>query len=192
MAKIGLVTRTVAHASIAGKARINSDKTLARKQYFQALKLLASDVNEAIDQAAENPEEGIEVSEICTQFALKYMPDPTQDPGRATSLSQCQTLADMLAKVRKPDLYLKEIQGRFGPDLDPRQFPTGYDAFKSLIKGQTNRIYAESKGLNSSVEQNFCRRRIDLLLAVEKSYSLLRDQALGIESKPQQGKRLGK
>ena len=115
------------------------------------------------------------------------MPDPAQDPGRATSLSQCQTLEDCLAKVRTPDVYLEEMKRQFGPDLDPRQYPASQDAFNSIIKSQRNKIYAEGKGLNTVAEQNFCRKRGDLLIAVEKGYNQLRDKAMGIDRTPNKG-----
>jgi hypothetical protein len=102
-----------------------------------------------------DPELGISVSRICFQFTLLAMPDPAQESGRATSLNQCQTLEDLLSKVRKPEQYLAEMQKQFGPDLDPRQFPTSQDAFNSIIKSQKNRIYQESKGLNTHAEQNY-------------------------------------
>ena len=187
MAKRGLETKATGHATMASEARIDRDMTPENKLYIRAVKLLTADVNSAIDQAIENPELGLEISKICTRFVLKSMPDPAQDPGRATSLSQCQTLEDCLAKVRTPDVYLEEMKRQFGPDLDPRQYPASQDAFNSIIKSQRNKIYAEGKGLNTVAEQNFCRKRGDLLIAVEKGYNQLRDKAMGIDRTPNKG-----
>jgi hypothetical protein len=184
MAKIGLETDIVAHAGMAMEARGKRDSSTHHKAYMNTVKKMTGDVEAAIKQAQTDPELGVVISRECIRFTMLTMPDPAQEPGRATSLSQCQALEDMLAKVRKPEQYLTEMKKQFGPNLDPRQFPTAQDAFHSIIKSQRNKIYTEGKGLNIPTEQIFCRKRIDLLSAVEKGYDLLRDQALGINRGP--------
>jgi hypothetical protein len=88
-------------------------------------------------------------------------------------------LEDLLAKVRKPKQYLKEMRRQFGPDLDPRAYPTAQDAFHSTVRSQYNKISAEAKGLNSHIEQDFCRKRSALLRELERGYTALRAAALG-------------
>jgi len=182
------LTLAAYHAEMIGGARFDRDNSRKGKFYVKTVELLTADVLAAIDKAVENPEFGIKMSEICTQFALTSMSDPTQDPGRATSLSQGQTLMDMLAKVRNtPDVYRKEIQSRFGSKLDPRQYPTSKDAFQSTINSQTDRVSKEARGWNIPAERIFGRKRVELLRAIEKGYNRLRYQALGIEPKPKKG-----
>jgi hypothetical protein len=189
MAKTGLTANLVGHVNAALQARRARDASFDQKAYITALKKLTKDIDIANKDSMTDPELGIHVSRVCFQFTLLAMPDPAQEAGRATSLSQCQTLEDLLSKVRKPKQYLAEMQKQFGPNLDPRQFPTSQDAFNSIIKSQKNRIYQEGKGLNTHVEQVFCRKRTDLLTAVEKGYNQLRDRALGIDKSPQKGGR---
>jgi hypothetical protein len=188
MAKTGLEANLVGHVTAALEARRARDASFDQKAYITALKKLAKDIDAANKASMTDPEFGISVSRICFQFTLLAMPDPAQESGRATSLSQCQTLEDLLSKVRKPGQYLAEMQKQFGPDLDPRNYPASQDAFNSIIKSQKNRIYQESKGLNTHAEQVFCRKRTDLLTEVEKGYNQLRDNALGIDKSQDKGR----
>jgi hypothetical protein len=170
------------------EARRARDASFDQKAYITALKKLTKSIDAANKAAMADPEFGVRVSRECLRFTMQAMPDPVQDTGRATALSQCQVMEDCLLKVRKPEQYLAEMQKQFGPDLDPRQFPTSQDAFNSIIKSQKNRIYQESKGLNTHAEQIFCRKRTDLLTSVEKGYDQLRDNALGIDKSQDKGK----
>jgi hypothetical protein len=192
MAKTGLEANIVARIGLVREARRLREASPRHKGYINALNKLTEDLKEAASLAITDPEFGVRISRECIQFTLKEIPDPLQDKGRATSLGQCDILEERLAKVRKPDIYLQAMKKQFGPDLDPRQYPTAEDGFGSIISSQTARISAEAKGLNTSAEQKFCRKRVELLLAVDKGYSLLRDQALGIENKPQQGQGMGR
>lgn len=187
MAKSGLEIDVAAHAGMALEARKKRDASTSHKAYINTVKRMTKDIDAAIKVASDNPEIGIFISRECFRFTMQATPDPSQDPGRATALSQCQTLTDCLAKVKKPGKYRAEMQEQFGPDLDPRNYPTSQDAFNSIIKSQKNRIYQESKGFNTVAEQNFCRKRTDLLTAVEKGYNQLRDKALGINRGPTKG-----
>lgn len=179
MAKNGLGAKTIIHAALAEETRADRDKTSKSKLYFRVLKLLCDDLDEAIEQALENPELGIDVSRTCMLFVLKSIPDPAQEAGRSIAVRQCQALEDALEKVRKPGVYLEEMQKQFGPDLDPRQFSTNNDTFNSTIASQRRIVSKDAKGLNAPIEQMFSYKRLDLLRAIEKSYNRLRDNALG-------------
>lgn len=178
MAPSGLEAKVAGLANMARAARKDRDEARENKRYLKAVALLTKAVDKAIAQSLQYPEKGIAISRICARFVLKTMPDPSQAPARATFLSQCQTMEDLLTKVRAPQQYLAEMQSQFGPDLDPRHFPKSQDAFNSIIRSQKNRISQESKGLNTEVEQNFCKKRGDLLTSVEKAYNKLRATAL--------------
>ncbi|MDR1658378.1 MAG: hypothetical protein LBT47_12675 [Deltaproteobacteria bacterium] len=188
MAKSGLIIDVATHAAMAMEARKKRDASTSHKSYLSTVKRLTKDIDATIKSAPDEPELCVFVSRECFRFTMQAMPDPAQDPGRATALSQCLTLTDCLAKVRQPAKYRAEMQEQFGPDLDPRNYPTSQDAFNSIIKSQKNRIYQEGKGFNSPVEQTFCRKRTDLLTAVEKGYDQLRDNALGIDKLQNKGR----
>lgn len=181
MVKIGLEAKVVGHAEAALESRLSRDASFDHKAYMIALKQLTKDIEATLKVAKTDPELGVKIARECVRFTMRAMPDPGQEPGRATALSQCQVLEDCLAKVRKPGVYFEEMKRQFGPNLDPRAFPSGQDAFHSIIKSQRNKISAEAKGLNTQVEQIFCRKRSELLREIEKGYSALRDRALDIE-----------
>lgn len=181
MAKAGLETKLAGHAAVAIEARKRRDASFDQKSYTTSIKKMTKDIDEAITVAITNPELGIRISRDCFRFTMLAMPDPTQDSGRGTSLKQCQILEDCLSKVRNPAQYRTEMQEQFGPDLDPRDYPASQDGFASIIKSQKNRIYQEAKGFNTTIEQTFCRKRSDLLMAIEKGYDLLRDKALSTD-----------
>lgn len=183
MVKNGLGTEALRHVVMAGASRVDRDKTPQSRAYFKILKLLCGDIDEAIKQAPENPELGIDISRTCMRFILKTMPDPTQEAGRSIAVRQCQYLEDALAKVRTPGVYLEEMKNQFGPGLDPRQFSTNNDTFNSTIASQRRIVSKDAKGLNTPIEQTFSYKRLDLLRAIEKSYNSLRDTALGVASR---------
>jgi hypothetical protein len=153
---------------------------LPQKQYIITLNKVNLSITQALKTAEQNPEESIAVVRQCARFALETMPSSDQDSARATSLSQIRTLEMMLAEVRRPDEYLANMREQFGGKLDPRDYKKGLDAFSSIIKSQRQRLYAEGQGFNTPEEKNFCRKRSELLAAIEKAYNLLRDQALGL------------
>lgn len=180
MAKSGLGIKTANHVVMAEASRTDRDKSPQSKLYFKILKLLCDDIEEAIKQAPENPELGIDISRTCMRFVLKSMPDSAQEAGRSVAVRQCQYLEDALKKVRTPGVYLEEMKNQFGPDLDPRQFSTNNDTFNSTIASQRRIVSKDAKGLNAPIEQTFSYKRLDLLRAIEKSYNNLRDNALGL------------
>ncbi|MDR3038018.1 MAG: hypothetical protein LBV21_01825 [Candidatus Adiutrix sp.] len=136
-------------------------------------------MDSAIKEAENAPEIGIAIARRCSRVVLEAIPDLAQDPARANAIRQYDTLEYCLNMVRRPGLYLDQMQKQFGPTLDPRKFGGG-DAFNTAIKSQRQRLYAEGQGFNTQEEKNFCRKRSELLAAVEKAYNLLRDQALGL------------
>ena len=97
----------------------------------------------------------------------------------------------MLAEVRRPAEYLAHMQEQFGPNLDPRNYQKGQDAFSSIIKSQRQRLYAEGQGFNIREEREFCRLRSELLAIVDKAYNRLRAQALGLPA-PESRRGLGR
>lgn len=183
MAMAGLELEVASFIAVAQKTRERRDATMAQKQYRSAIAQLTKALTKAIGHSEENPELAIIIARQCTRFVMEAMPDPAQDPGRATSLSQFKTLENLLSDVRRPGEYLASMKEQFGPNLDPRNYKAGLDAFSSIIKSQRQRLYAEGQGFNNQDEKNFCRKRSELLAAVEKSYNRLRNVALGIEPK---------
>jgi hypothetical protein len=189
MAKTGSITESsltddLAFAFRYGKReRQRRDAALVQKKYQTAFKEINLVLDRAIKEAENNPDMGIMAARQSTRFVMNAMPDPKQDGGRATMLSQFDALEIYLTNVKKPEEYLARMQKQFGPDLDPRNYTSGHhDAFKNIIKSQRQRLYAESKGLSSHQEQLFCMKRSELLAAVERGYTRLREQALGIST----------
>ena len=180
MAKNGLTARVAFRLEYVATKRHSRDKSLPQKHYSASLSQVNSMLAGALKTAEQNPEESIAIVRQCTRFALETMPSSDQDPGRATSISQFRTLETMLTEVRRPGEYLANMREQFGEKLDPRDYKKGLDAFSSIIKSQRQRLYAEGQGFNTQEEKNFCRKRSELLAAVEKAYNLLRDQALGL------------
>ena len=180
MAKNGLEAKTILSLKSVIDRRHEREATTAHKRYLLALKELNNEIlDPAIKEAAKTPEIGIAVARLCSRFVLEAIPDLAQEPARANSLRQYDTLEHCLALVRQPGQYLAQMQKQFGPNLDPRQFGGG-DIFNTSIKSQRQRLNAEGQGFNTQEEKNFCRKRSELLAVVEKAYNRLRDQALGL------------
>jgi hypothetical protein len=185
MGKTGLETRVVVYLKSVIDSRQDRDTALVHKIYQKSLKKLNKTLDVAIKEAENSPEVGISVARHCSRFVLESMPDLAQEPARANSLRQYDTLEHCLTLVRKPGQYLAQMQKQFGPNLDPRKFGGG-DIFNTAIKSQRQRLYAEGQGFNTQEEKNFCRKRSELLVVVEKAYNRLRDQALGLPTQDHQ------
>jgi|GEM_PF-3976508 len=181
MAKIGSTIKKLAQSLDHVKhLRDMRDNSLLQKQYIDSIIRANEILSDALKSTEETPEEAIVIARQCTRFVLETLPNSDQDSSRATSLSQFRVLETMLAEVRRPNEYLANMQEQFGKKLDPRDYKKGLDAFSSIIKSQRQRLYAESQGFNTHEEKIFCRKRSELLAAVDKTYNRLRDQALGL------------
>jgi hypothetical protein len=191
MAKIGLRNKVAFQLDAAKFQRFTRDNSSVQKAYQAVFRNLTKALDQAITIAGNNPEEGLIIAKLCTRFVLEAMPDPVQDGGRATALSQFRMLENCLKEVRRPEEYLANMQEQFGPNLDPRKYTSGHDAFRSIIKSQRQKLYAEGQGFNSQSERNFCTKRSELLAAVERGYDRLREQALGVCA-PDRKKGLGR
>jgi hypothetical protein len=190
MAKIGLETRVAYHSAMAKAARKKRDASTEQAAYKKSLKLLTKDIESAIKIAGSAPELGIAVSRACTRFVIEAISDPGQDQGRALFLKQCDTLEHYLALVKDSDKYLATMQNQFGPNLNARDYAQS-DPFNTIIKSQKQRIYTEGQGFNTQEEKNFCRKRSELLAALEKTYNHHRTLALGL-TPPDQEKTRGR
>lgn len=180
MAKNGLEAKAVFALKSVIDRRLEREATAAHKRYLMALKELNSEVlDPAIKEAAKTPELGLAVARLCSRIVLEAIPDLAQEPARANSLRQYDTLEHCLDLVRQPGQYLAQMQKQFGPNLDPRQFGGG-DIFNTAINSQRQRLLAEGQGFNIQEEKKFCRKRSELLAVVEKAYNRLRAQALGL------------
>jgi len=156
------------------------DLSTPNQEYEASLKKANETLSKTLKIAEQDPEGGLAVARQCARFVLEAMPDPGKDDGRAAALSQIETLENMLAIVRKPGQYLATMQNQFGPNLDPRNYKSG-DAFNSIIKSQRQKLYTDGQSscFSSHDEKLFCRKRSELLAAVEKGYNQLRDKAMG-------------
>lgn len=180
MEKIGLQTRIALQLDTTEHRRATRDNSLAQKRYQKAFTDLDKPLAEALSYAEEEPEAALVIAKLCSRFVLEAMPDPKQDGRRATALSQFQMLETCLKEIRRPDEYLANMREHFGQRLDPRNYPTGLDAFSSIIKSQRHRLTVEGQGFNTEQERNFCLKRSELLAAVERGYNRLRAEALGM------------
>jgi hypothetical protein len=190
MAKNGLEVKVGARLELMAGFRQARFISEVQKNYLASIKKLNKILDLAIKEAEKNPEASIAVARRCSRAMLEFMPDLAQDPARANSLRQYDTLEHYLALVRQPGQYLARMKEQFGPNLDPRKYGGG-DIFNTAIKSQRQRLYAEGQGFNTQDEKNFCRKRSELLAVVEKAYNRLRDQALGLTT-PDQQKGLGR
>ena len=179
MAKTGLETKVAYHSAMAKAARKKRDSSTEQASYQKSLKLLTKDIDSAIKMVDDAPEQGIAVSRACTRFVIEAISDPGQDQGRALFLKQCDTLEHYLELVKNSDKYLATMQNQFGPNLNARDYAHS-DPFNTIIKSQRQRLYIEGKGFNTHEEKIFCRKRSELLAALEKVYNRHRVNALGV------------
>lgn len=190
MAKSGLEAKVGDRLEVMMGFRRKRNLSTIQQGYLVSIEKLNKVLDLAIKEAEKNPEDGLAVARRCSRAMLEFKPDLPQDPARAKSLRQYQTLAQCLALVRQPGQYLAQMQEQFGPTLDPRKH-MGDDAFNTIIKSQRRHLYTEGQGFNAHEEKLFCRKRSELLFEVEKAYNRLRDQALGGPA-PDQHKGLGR